>query len=713
MTITAAAPRAVVARPIRAALVPLLAMLAGLGVLLAAASLIQLRLGLRPLRRLREEVAAIRTGERTRVDEDQPAELQPLAAELNALTADSERALAAARASAANLAHALKTPVATLALDLADDPLRAAQVARIDDTIRHHLARARVQLGTSRAATALRPAMDDLADAIARIHAERGVRITTDIADDLSVTMDAQDLDEVAGNLVDNAARHARSRVTITAVAEGRQIRLSVIDDGPGIPEADRLRATQAGARLDERGDGHGFGLAIARELAELHGGRLVLDEAPGGGLSATVLLPAPREPNRQERMMIANRLRPLVLLPALALLLQAQNAPPSPPISMARFSAQCRRRRCFPTARPLPTRCRARTRRRSWPPMRAKSRSARRRWPRSSVAISRYAAIPRPSPLARAHPPALADPGPRAFTPVAGSSALGLDHGYVVPGDRFQEIYYWDSYFTMLGLKADGQAPLIEAMLADFVDLVERYGHVPNGTRTYYLSRSQPPFLPLMMDLSDNRDPVLAKRRLAALVREHDYWMAGANCLDASGACAHVVRMPDGSLLNRYWDARESPRDESWREDRETAAKAAPRAAGVVQRDLRAAAESGWDFSSRWLADPMRLETIHTTDIVPVDLNSLLWMAETRIAARATAAGMRRRRGASPRWRRGARRRSTAISGWRPKDAMPTGTGWPSGPRLRRPPHRSSRYSPDWPARTRRVRSPPPPAPR
>ena len=94
------------------------------------------------------------------------------------------------------------------------------------------------------------------------------------------------------------------------------------------------------------------------------------------------------------------------------------------------------------------------------------------------------------------------------------------------------------------------------------------------------------------MMDLSDNRDPVLAKRRLAALIREHDYWMAGANCLDASGACGHVVRMPDGSLLNRYWDARDTPRDESWREDRETAAKAAPRPATVVQRDLRAAAD-------------------------------------------------------------------------------------------------------------------------
>lgn len=292
VTITAAAPRAVVARPIRAALVPLLAMLAGLGGLLAAASLIQLRLGLRPLRRLREEVAAIRTGERTRVDEDQPAELRPLATELNALTADSERALAAARASAANLAHALKTPVATLALDLAGDPPRAEQVARIDATIRHHLARARVQIGASRSSTALRPAMGDLAHAIARIHADRGITISAEAAEDVSVAMDAHDLDEVAGNLVDNAARHARSKVSIAATAEGRQVRLCITDDGPGIPEADRIRATQAGARLDERGDGHGFGLAIARELADLHGGELILEEAPSGGLVACVLLP-------------------------------------------------------------------------------------------------------------------------------------------------------------------------------------------------------------------------------------------------------------------------------------------------------------------------------------------------------------------------------------------------------------------------------------
>lgn len=292
VTISAAAPRAVVARPIRAALLPLLAMLAGLGMLLAVASLVQLRLALRPLRRLREEIAAIRTGERVRVDEDQPVELQPLAAELNALAADGERALATARTSAANLAHALKTPVATLALDLADDPPRAAQVARIDATIRHHLARARVQASATRATTRLAPALADLVAAIGRLHADRGLALSVDVADDVAVAMDAQDVDEIAGNLIDNAARHARATVTVTAVAEGRQVLLRVVDDGPGIPQADRIRATQAGARLDERGDGHGFGLAIARELAELHGGRLILDAAGSGGLSATVLLP-------------------------------------------------------------------------------------------------------------------------------------------------------------------------------------------------------------------------------------------------------------------------------------------------------------------------------------------------------------------------------------------------------------------------------------
>ncbi len=222
------------------------------------------------------------------------------------------------------------------------------------------------------------------------------------------------------------------------------------------------------------------------------------------------------------------------------------------------------------------------------------------------------------------------------------GGSALSLPAPYVVPGGRFREIYYWDSYFTMLGLKVDGQQPLIEGMLDDFTSLIERYGHIPNGTRTYYLSRSQPPYFALMLDLSDATDRAVTARRLKALRTEHDYWMKGASCLTRQPACLRVVRMPDGSLLNRYYDDRDTPRDESYAEDVATAADAAPRPATATQRDLRAGAESGWDFSSRWLRDPKALATIHTTDIVPVDLNSLLWAMERRIADRCRAAGDR-----------------------------------------------------------------------
>jgi alpha,alpha-trehalase len=223
---------------------------------------------------------------------------------------------------------------------------------------------------------------------------------------------------------------------------------------------------------------------------------------------------------------------------------------------------------------------------------------------------------------------------------PEAGSSALSVPAPYVVPGGRFRELYYWDSYFTMLGLNVDGQQPLVEAMLADFTYAIERHGHIPNGMRSYYLSRSQPPFFALMLDLSRNAEPAVAARRLAALRREHAFWMKGANCIDATGACLRVVQMPDGTLLNRYYDDRDTPRDESFAEDMATAdqARTAGRERRVVQRNLRAGAESGWDFSSRWLGDGRLLATIRTVDIVPVDLNSLMLAMEERIAARCRA---------------------------------------------------------------------------
>ena len=298
--IAVAVSRDLIDRPIRAALVPLALSLLALGAALAAAAVVQLRLGLRPLRALRDQVAAIRTGRAQALPDGQPAEIAPLADELNALAADNRAALAAARGSAANLAHGLKTPVATLRLALAGpdrdaDGTLAAQVARIDATIRHHLARARAEAIDRRATTPLAGAVAGVVEAVRRLH-DRPLAIGADVPGNLAVAVDDHDLDEMIGNLIDNAARHARSTVAITASrdpGDARRVRIGVADDGPGIPTAARTAAARPGARLDERGDGHGFGLAITTELAGLYGGALTLDEAEEGGLLATLTLPA------------------------------------------------------------------------------------------------------------------------------------------------------------------------------------------------------------------------------------------------------------------------------------------------------------------------------------------------------------------------------------------------------------------------------------
>jgi alpha,alpha-trehalase len=205
------------------------------------------------------------------------------------------------------------------------------------------------------------------------------------------------------------------------------------------------------------------------------------------------------------------------------------------------------------------------------------------------------------------------------------GSSLLPLPHPYIVPGGRFSEIYYWDSYFTMQGLMQDGRYDLARDMLANIAALIDRYGHMPNGNRSYYLSRSQPPFFAAMVDLVAGHDGDQVYRQyMPRLQREYDYWMEGSETLAPGAAHRHVVRLSDGTLLNRYWDDRDTPRDESWHQD-VTTARQSNRAAGSIYRELRAGAESGWDYSSRWLADGRRLATIHTTDIAPVDLNSLM----------------------------------------------------------------------------------------
>jgi alpha,alpha-trehalase len=213
------------------------------------------------------------------------------------------------------------------------------------------------------------------------------------------------------------------------------------------------------------------------------------------------------------------------------------------------------------------------------------------------------------------------------------GSSLIPLPNDYVVPGGRFREVYYWDSYFTMLGLEENKRYDLIESMVKNFAYLIDTYGHIPNGNRSYYLSRSQPPFFALMVELlaKSKGEQVLTTYR-PQLIKEYNYWMKGVNGLKPGTATAHVVRMADGSVLNRYWDASDRPREESYRED-VLAARQSKQPAAQFYRNIRAAAESGWDFSSRWFSDGKTLPTIQTTSLIPVDLNSLLYHLEQVIA--------------------------------------------------------------------------------
>jgi alpha,alpha-trehalase len=244
--------------------------------------------------------------------------------------------------------------------------------------------------------------------------------------------------------------------------------------------------------------------------------------------------------------------------------------------------------------------------------------------------------------------------------TPTAApwSSLLPLPRPYVVPGGRFREVYYWDSYFTMLGLAESGRGDLIEDMVSDFAHLIDTYGHVPNGTRTYYLSRSQPPFFFAMVGLLADGPGEAFARYLPQLKREYGFWMEGEAGLKPGGAHRRVVALADGAILNRYWDDRDTPRDESYREDTELA-RASGRAAAEVFRNLRTTAESGWDFSSRWFADAHAKATIITTEIVPVDLNSLLFGLEGAIGSGCERSGDR---AGAEEFRQRAGRRRAAI---------------------------------------------------
>ena len=230
-----------------------------------------------------------------------------------------------------------------------------------------------------------------------------------------------------------------------------------------------------------------------------------------------------------------------------------------------------------------------------------------------------------------------------RPADPYVSGTKIPLPNPYIVPGGRFREVYYWDSYFTMLGLEADGRTDLVNNVVANFSFLIDSVGFIPNGNRTYYATRSQPPFYALMVALSVADDSTRSLANFVdPLVKEYEFWMAGADALADGASHRRVVSTGDGEVLNRYWDDSATPRPESYREDIETVEEAVEKYPGRTKEDsyrhLRAAAESGWDFSTRWFEiteeGEFDLSSIHTTDIIPVDLNCLLYYLEGTIAA-------------------------------------------------------------------------------
>lgn len=215
--------------------------------------------------------------------------------------------------------------------------------------------------------------------------------------------------------------------------------------------------------------------------------------------------------------------------------------------------------------------------------------------------------------------------------------SLIALPYPYVVPGGRFDEQFYWDSYFIMLGLARDKHWDLVLGMMRNFTYMLRKFGYIPTANRTYFLSRSQPPFFALMVELlASHRGKTRTYAEfLPSLLTEYRFWMKGRRTISEEPsytAYARVVYMDNGGVLNRYYDNKQSPRPESRREDVATALLH-PHDSNRVYLNLRAGAESGWDFSSRWLGKSGELDGIETTNILPVDLNSLLYKLEMTIA--------------------------------------------------------------------------------
>jgi alpha,alpha-trehalase len=201
-------------------------------------------------------------------------------------------------------------------------------------------------------------------------------------------------------------------------------------------------------------------------------------------------------------------------------------------------------------------------------------------------------------------------------------SSRINLPYPYIVPGGRFTEIYYWDSYFTMLGLKVHGAYELIRSIVKNFAWMIETYGHIPNGSRTYYMSRSQPPYFCMMVALLaeiDGED--IYSEYIDVMIQEHQYLTTPQRTPQAD----------KGVVLNRYYDELDTPRVEMYHYDLDLTHGLED--TKIFFRNMRAACESGWDFSSRWFVDAQDILTMRTTEIFPVDLNCLLYQLEINIA--------------------------------------------------------------------------------
>ncbi|MEH6643699.1 HAMP domain-containing sensor histidine kinase [Vreelandella glaciei] len=272
--------------------------LIGLGVLLLGVLALQVRWGLAPLRRMHANLHEVEQGSAEQLDTRLPDELATLAASMNAVLARDQRLIERGRHTAGNLAHALKTPLSVMRLQLRQLPEEnraawAVELERLDSAVRHHLARASAAgEGVRFAPIDLYPTLTPLLNGLSRLAQRRGIVLRQTWGQKIRVHMDEQDIQELVGNLMDNALRWAHSEVQLNVKIDGQQLILTVSDNGPGMSEAECQQAVQRGQRLDEHRSGSGLGLAIVTDLVALYSGQMHLTRASTGGLEVVIELP-------------------------------------------------------------------------------------------------------------------------------------------------------------------------------------------------------------------------------------------------------------------------------------------------------------------------------------------------------------------------------------------------------------------------------------